>query len=200
MGRPEDVAKEKQKIKAEMLDSYSEYGKIIDRFINRENNRNKPGNVTSVEDEALTDVVNELHPVSYATDDSLLGKMGMVIRNLKDCSINFEFLSMRIWSNYFKNESYKNEKEFRLLFENQTPSGWLIEDSKKIIVPYIDMKLRKDICTPIEEGMFPLALTHVILGPNIPSKNDNMYQIQMAADYYGKIDFKVHLSREATYR
>ena len=60
MGRPEDVAKEKQKIKAEMLDSYSSYGKIIDRFINRENNRNKPGNVTSVEDEALTDVINEM--------------------------------------------------------------------------------------------------------------------------------------------
>ena len=49
MGRPEDVAKEKQKIKAEILDSYSSYEKIIDRFINRENNRNKPGNVTSVE-------------------------------------------------------------------------------------------------------------------------------------------------------
>ena len=148
----------------------------------------------------LTDIVNNLHPVSYATKDSLLRKMGEVLRDLKDKGISYEFLSMRNWSSFFKNECYKNEYEFRILFEKCSPSGWLIEESKKIVTPYIDLPLRKSLDSPIEEGMFPLALTHVILGPNIPSKTDNMYQIQLASNYYGKLDFQVHFSREVTYR
>ena len=148
----------------------------------------------------LTDNINNLHPVSYATNDSLLRSMGGLVRDLKDKGISFEFLSMRNWSSFFKNECYKNENEFRILFESNSPSGWLIEESKKIVTPYIDLPLRKSLDSPIEEGMFPLALTHVILGPNIPSKTDNMYQIQLASNYYGKLDFQVHLSREVTYR
>ncbi|WP_400073772.1 DUF2971 domain-containing protein [Zobellia russellii] len=87
----------------------------------------------------------------------------------------FEFRNIGLWKHFFKPYDYAIEEEVRLLIIedpslNPLDSNWVKTFTHSIINPFIDFQLNNSV--------FPIHLSEIILGPKSPEQDSNIVQLQ----------------------
>lgn len=107
----------------------------------------------------------------YESDNSngTLEKLKKICDSVKQSEIDF-FVDAKLLYPFFKSEAYSIENEIRLLYKVNTDAElkWMLTQDHSIINAYKDIPLKD----------FPLKLKRVVLGPLMPNKETNKYQIK----------------------
>jgi hypothetical protein len=91
---------------------------------------------------------------------------------------NFEIRNLHSWLHFFKPAEYAIEEETRLLFElddinrlDDYDGKWILDDAKGIIAPIVRIPVDKT------SAAFPLTLSKIVLGSNLPERDLNRQQL-----------------------
>lgn len=117
---------------------------------------------------------------------------------------NFEIRNLHSWLHFFKPAEYAIEEETRLLFElddmnrlNNYEGKWILDDAKGIIAPIVRIPVDKT------SAVFPLTLSKIVLGPNLPERDLNRQQLLAMINQCQitvSSDFEIILSSINSYR
>lgn len=120
-----------------------------------------------------------LAKVSYAKKDAhaeLTYLASKLCKALKGRS--FEVSHLHSWLHFFKPEEYAMEEEVRLLYsleESQAMKGknldWFLNAQNGIVAPLVSFPIEKN------NNAFPLVLSGIVLGPNLPECDVNVKQL-----------------------
>lgn len=145
---------------------------------------------------------NELLTINYISkDNQTVKKMTRFQESLKDKNINFYFALLDKYRNFIKYDFYEPEDECRYLVIQDQNLKWTINNEYTLVAPYIERHLTignyKD---SMQKNEFPFVLKKVILGPAMPNKKYNCWQINYIASKKGIINFSADESEIDNYR
>ncbi len=111
----------------------------------------------------------------YENDNSkgTLVKLKKICDTVKQADPRF-YIDTKLLYPFFKSDAYSIENEIRLLYKVNSDSElkWMLTQDHSIINAYKDIPLK----------VFPLKLKRVVLGPLMPNKETNKYQIKRMLD------------------
>ena len=123
---------------------------------------------------------DELYKIKYLDPEKdELSKVNELMGALKEKGIRFRLNYLQKYRHFMKHSDYDSEEEYRLLVENDKPSGWFINRDNGILTPYVTRPIRKE--GKPEVGDYPYRLKRIIVGPAMKEKIANLMQVF----YYG---------------
>lgn len=152
------------------------------------------------------DDINKVYDINYVNFGSeIFSHIDTLLSNLENKNIRFCIMSYVFRYLLMKPEDFRTEDEKRLIVQTLQPNGFTTY-SNNIVTPYIEKKIPTTSQEAASENFFPLRLTEIILGPEMPNKDINKRQIEFMISELNdflKNDYKgihVKTSRISCYR
>lgn len=118
-----------------------------------------------------------LYKITYIDSRAeAINQLKTLMKELQEIhQINFRLAQFDNNSVFIKPKEYESEEEHRLLLESKYPDGWCVNSDNMIVMPFLEKCLFN---RGIPDLQFPLDLVAIILGPKMPQKEINKYQLQ----------------------
>lgn len=135
---------------------------------------------------ASDDNTKDIFDINYVDFNSeMFSRIDTLLTNLKNKNVRFSILSYVFKHLLMKPKDFKTEDEKRLIVMTTQPDGFTTY-SNNIITPYIEKRLKNNIKKKSKNTLiakasgefFPLILTKILLGPEMPNKDINRGQIE----------------------
>ena len=143
-----------------------------------------------------------LHITYISKDDNTVKNMEKLQTALKDRGINFYFSLLDKYRNFIKYDFYKSEDEYRYLVVQDKGEEWTINTDYNLVAPYIDRRLSIGNADKknVQRYNFPFLLRKAILGPAMPNKKYNVWQLNYIASRKNIWNFNVVSSKIDNFR
>lgn len=129
------------------------------------------------DDSNANDDINKVYDINYVDFKSeIFSQIDTFLNNLENKNIRFCIMSYVFKHLLMKPQDYRTENEKRLIVQTTKSHGFTTY-SNNIVTPYIEKKIPTSSQEAASENFFPLRLTEIILGPEMPNKDINKRQI-----------------------